>query len=99
MSTSVETFFLITVNTDGTLSSYTEIPENMPVAARTANTFDVYQSSKQIVDEFEQSMLADRIAKTVVAQLNLPAKSEVPNRIKDALKERGIDPESVTPTA
>lgn len=94
----VETFFLITVNTDGTLSSYTEIPQDMPEAARVANTFDVYQSSKQIVDEFEQSMLADRIAKTVIAQLQ-PSKPDVPSRVKDALKERGIDPESVTPTA
>lgn len=92
----IETYFLITVNTDGTLTSYTEVPAEAPVAARVATNFDVYEAAKQIVQEFDNQLLADRIARAVVAQLT--PKAETPaDKIKDALKERGIKPESVTP--
>jgi hypothetical protein len=88
----VETFFLITVNEDGTLTSYAEMPETMPEAKRPATNFDVFNTSKQIVDEFEQSLLANKVANAVLAALQPQAQS-VPESVKDKLKERGINPE------
>jgi hypothetical protein len=92
----VETFFIIAVNDDGSLTSHAQWPETPLAANRLATTFDIYQSSKQIVDEFEQQALADRIARTVVASMKPPTTS-VPSVVADALKERGINPESITP--
>lgn len=92
----IQTYFLITVSDDGSITSYTEIPEDLK-AERVANNFDVYQAAKQIVDEFDQQLQADRIARTVAAMLAPKQESPV-DKVRDALKERGIDPESVTPT-
>lgn len=92
----LQTYFLITVGKDGEITSYTEVPENLE-AERVANNYDVYLAAKQIVEEFDQQLQADRIARTVVAMLS--PKQETPaSRVKDALKERGIDPESTAPT-
>ena len=95
----VETFFIIAVNDDGSLTSHTQWPDEPIVPQRFATTYDIFQSSKQIVDEFEQQVLAERIAKMVAAQLTVKEAPSVPDRLKDALKERGIDPESIAPTA
>lgn len=92
----VETYYLITVNTDGTLTSYTEIPKELPEVNRVATTFDVFQASKQISEEFQNQILADRVAQTVINALS-PAVETPVDKIKDKLKERGIDPESITP--
>jgi hypothetical protein len=92
-----ETYFLITVNEDGTLTSYTSIPETLPEVNREATNWDVYSAAKQIVEEFDRSILVDRILQGV-AGLVAPAPVATPtDKMKDALKERGIDPESVTP--
>lgn len=89
----IETLFLITVNEDGTLTSFGELPKELPEVKRPANNFDVYQAAKQIVDEFEQNILANRIAQVVIGALK-PAETPMSDRIKDKLKERGIEPES-----
>ena len=91
----METFFLITVNEDGTLTSYAEMPENLPEAKRVATNYDVYQAAKQIADEFEMGLLADRVATKVIATL-MPPVTTPADAIKDKLKERGINPESAT---
>lgn len=90
----VETFFLITVNEDGTLTTYPEIPEKMPEAARKANNWDVYSSARQIVEEFDQTTLANKVASTVLAALTPQTPQGIPDVLKDKLKERGINPES-----
>jgi hypothetical protein len=92
----VETFFLLSVNEDGSLTSYTTIPEDLPEANRTATTWDVYQTARQIVEEFDRKMLVDQVIQGVVGALMPPTQS-VQDKVKDALKDRGIDPESVTP--
>jgi hypothetical protein len=89
----VETYFLVAVNKDSTLATYAEVPEEGLVRERPANNYDVYQASKQIVDEFEQSMFANKVAQIVMANLN-PPKESVPDKVKDKLKERGIQPEN-----
>jgi hypothetical protein len=95
----VETFFLVAVNEDGTLTTYGEVPEELPEAGRTANNWDVYQAAKQIVDEFDTNLLANRVAQTVIQALASQAQQapSVPSTLKEKLKERGIDPESITP--
>lgn len=92
----VETFFVTVLNADGTLTTWNKIPENLPTEGRPANNLDIYNASKQIVDEFQNSMLADRVARQVIASL-APATQKVSDKVADALKERGINPESITP--
>jgi hypothetical protein len=93
----VETFFLITVNDDGTLTSQTELPTEAIEAKRVATNWDVYATAKQIVEEFDRQLLIDRVVTGVVAQLTQPTPTPSA-KVKDALKERGIDPESIAPT-
>lgn len=88
----------MTVNEDGTLTTYGEVPKELPEASRVANNYDVYQAAKQIVEEFDTNMIANRVAATVIAALQ-PQGPSVPSALKEKLKERGIDPESVSPTA
>lgn len=90
----VETFFLVTVNEDGTMTTYPEIPAEMPAANRKANNWDVYDAARQIVDEFDQTALANKVAATVLAALAPQTPQGIPDVLKDKLKERGINPES-----
>lgn len=90
----VETFFLVTVNEDGTLTTYPEIPAEMPEANRKANNWDVYEASRQIVDEFDQTTLANKVVSAVLAALAPQTPQGIPDVLKDKLKERGIHPES-----
>lgn len=93
----VETYFLLTVNEDGTLTSYTEVPAELPEQKRVATNWDVYATAKQIVEEFDRQLLVDRVVQGI-AGLLAPAPVATPSdKVKDALKERGIDPESATP--
>jgi hypothetical protein len=78
--------------------TYTQLPEEELTAVRQATTEDTYQTSRQIVDEIERNDLAVRVSNIVLSQLQ-PKPEHVPDKIKDALKERGIDPESIAPTA
>jgi hypothetical protein len=60
--------------------------------SRKANTFDIYQTSKELVSDIESQLLADRIARTVVAQLQpKDAAEEIKSKIINALSDRGID--------
>lgn len=97
MAIDVETFFLVTVTPEGGFVTYTKLPEEELNATRQATTGDVFNISKQIVTEIEQSILVDRIVNTLAQAINPPAPETVSDKVKDALKERGIDPESVTP--
>jgi hypothetical protein len=97
MALNVETFFLVTVTPDGGFVTYTKMPEEPIEAARQATTHDVYMVSQQIVKELDQQMLVERIAMAVANALVPAPEPTVPDRLKDALKERGIDPESITP--
>jgi Pyruvate/2-oxoacid:ferredoxin oxidoreductase gamma subunit len=96
----VETLFLVTVNEDGTLTTYSEIPKELPEAERVANNYDVYEAAKQIVDEFDTNLIANKVAQTVLQALasQVPQGPSVSSAVKDKLKERGIDPESITAT-
>jgi hypothetical protein len=93
----IETYFVVVINADGTFSTTNAVPETE--AARPANTLDIYNVSKQIVQEVDSQILTDRIVSAVsqvIAAQNQPP-AEVSAKVKEKLKERGIDPESITP--
>ena len=97
MAINVDTYFLVTVTPEGGFVTYTKLPEEELVSTRQANTADVFNISKQIVAEIEQSILVERIVNTLAQAINPPQPETVSDKVKEALKDRGIDPESVTP--
>lgn len=92
MSANFETFFMVLVNKDGTLATFSELPEKAPEVDHTATNYDVYRAAKDIVEEFEATILAQRVAQVVISQLN-PPKSSPSDMVKEALNNRGISPE------
>lgn len=91
-----ETYFLVVVNQDGTFTTYAEIPSELPEVARRATNYEVYQTCKSIAEEFDTQILVDRITKSVVGTL-MPPQPTVADKVTEKLKDRGINPESVTP--
>lgn len=91
-----EYFYIVVRGEDGSLVTYNEYPEEDIVAARKAVTADMFESSKQIVTEVEQNDFAARVADLVMAKLK-PEAPKLSDAVLDALKKRGIDPESVKP--
>ena len=85
----IQAGYSVIIKADGTL-------ETMPVtenATRTATTYDIYQTSKQLVSEIDDLLLAERVAKAVVEALQPATPSEQQRaKIAEALSERGIDP-------
>lgn len=83
--------YTVTVNEDGSIAT-----EAVPAAEgvmRTATTFDIYQSSKELVFDIESQLLADRISKSVADKLQpTDSAAEIKSKIIDALSDRGITP-------
>jgi len=80
--------YVVTINDDGTISTGS-VEEGMQ---RAATTFDIYQTSKELISDIESQLLAERIAKMVVANLQpTDAASEIKAKIIDALSDRGIN--------
>ena len=92
----IETYYIVVLHEDGTLSTTDTLPELNEETLRPATIADIYTSSQQLVKEIDQQALVTRIVEEV-AKLN-PAPPAVSDRMKEALKSRGIDPESVTIT-
>ena len=89
----VDSYFIAAINADGTITTMPEMPEGGIEAARPVTNYDVYQTAKQIVEEFESSVLAQKVASTVLAMMN-QGKDHPASKVKDALKERGIKTDS-----
>jgi len=84
--------YTVTINEDGSLSTVSSEPGED--VTRQATTFDIYQSSKELVSEIEQRLLSDRIAASVARLLKpVDASAEIKSKIIDALSDRGINPE------
>lgn len=80
--------YTVTINDDGSVTTKsTPIEDGI---SRQATTFDIYQTSKELVSEIENRLLADRIAASVAARLN-PQEPTYTDKIKDALNDRGIE--------
>ena len=95
----VETLFLVAVNTDGTFTAMLEHPETLPEVKRAPTSFDVYQTSQQIVKEIDAQILVERLANTVVALFTPPQEETVADKVSEKLKERKVKPEDDAPSA
>lgn len=85
----IQAAYTVVINLDGTLET---IPANEGVL-RSATTYDIYQTSKQLASEIDSFLLADRVAKAVVEALQpVPPSEQQRSKIAEALSERGIDP-------
>lgn len=87
-----ETYFIAVINPDGTITTMPDLPEGGIERSRSVTNYDVYQTAKQIVDEFESSILADKVARAVLSAMS-PEAPSVSDKVKEALKERGVTPE------
>jgi hypothetical protein len=87
----VHAAYVVVINEDGTLSSTLIKPGN-PVffdVERATTTYDVFTTSKELANEIESQVMADRISKAVIARLT-PAdpSAEAKARIAEALANR-----------
>jgi hypothetical protein len=84
--------FTITSLTDGSLRTSVEPADETNRLSRTASTFDIYQSCKEISQDIESMMLADRVARAVVANIQpTDTSKELRERLLSALSDRGIE--------
>lgn len=84
-----ETYFIAVLAKNGQVITLPEMPEDGIQAERPVTNYDVYETSRQVVEEFNNSLLAQKVAEMVVAAMNQP-EPQVSDKIKDALKERGF---------
>jgi hypothetical protein len=71
---------------------FTEVLEPSEVIQRRATTFDIYQTSRELVSDIESQLLADRVARTVLASLQPKDNvAEFKEKLINALSDRGID--------
>jgi hypothetical protein len=83
--------YTVTVHEDGSIT--TESHAATEEVSRVATPFDIYQSSKELVFDIESQLLADRISRSVVAQMQpTDSAAEIKSKIIDALSDRGITP-------
>jgi hypothetical protein len=92
MENQIDTYFISVINSDGTITTMPDFPEGGLTKIRNVTNYDVYQTAKQIVDEFEATVLADKVARSVLQALN-PDVPTVSDKVKEALKERGVNTE------
>lgn len=86
----IQAGYTVIINLDGTIK--TEILTESELVARRASTFDIYQTSKELVSDIESQLLADRVARTVLANLHpKDSAAELKEKLLNALSDRGID--------
>jgi len=80
----------VLVGLDGTIN--TQLFEATEEFARKATTFDVYSSSRDLVQDIESQMLASRISKAVLdGMAATDPKKEAREKLISALSNRGIE--------
>lgn len=83
----IQAGFSVVINEDGTLSTHV-FPASDTVT-RQATTYDIFGCCKELVEDIESQLLADRISKAVVAKLMPPTTEEMAKvRIAEALANR-----------
>lgn len=89
MAEELQASYVVEINKDGSITT-----QAVTVGVtRKATTYDIYQTSKQLASEIEELLLADRIAKHLIAAMQPADPSEEQRKkIAEALSERGIDP-------
>lgn len=91
---SFNTGYVTVINEDGTLQTLLlKANEEFTIKVnRDATTYDVYNASKITAEDIEQQLLADRVARTVLVNLQpKDAAEEIKSKIINALSDRGID--------
>lgn len=90
----VHAAYVVVLNSNGTLNT-TLVKPGSPInfgVERASTTYDVFVTSKQLVHEIETSILADRVAATVLQNLQpKDSAAETAEKIKEALNDRGIE--------
>lgn len=83
--------YTVVMRADGTLTTHVA-PVDDEVERR-ASRYDIFTSSKELVTDIENQLLADRIATAVAAKLTPPdSAEELKGKLLNALSERGIEP-------
>lgn len=91
----VDTYYVTILYADGTMATTDAVPDLTGMEVRSATVADIYTTSQQLVKEIDQQSLVNRIVEEI-AKLN-PAPQTVSERMKEAMRSRGIDPESIVP--
>lgn len=82
--------YIVFINLDGTIK--TELLPASESIERQSTTFDIYQTSKELVSDIESHLLADRVAERVVRAIQPRDESaDFKAKLINALTERGID--------
>lgn len=82
--------YTVIVGMDGSLN--TQIAEPSDTISRKANSFDIYTTCKDIAHDIDSQILADRVSKTVLANLRpQDSAKELREKLISALSDRGID--------
>ena len=85
-----ETYFIAVLSKNGQVITLPEMPEGGIKAERPVTNYDVFETSRQVVEEFNNSLLAQKIAELLLPVLMGPQSPQVSDKVKDALKERGF---------
>ena len=86
----IQAAYTVGIRLDGTV--FTEVLEPSEIIQRRATTFDIYQTSRELVSDIESQLLADRVARTVLASLQPKDNvAEFKEKLINALSDRGID--------
>jgi len=79
--------YLVIIEENGSIT--TEIVKDREKTQRDATTYDIYESSKELVSDIDSHLLADRVAQKVVALMKpVDQTEELKTRLINALTER-----------
>ena len=91
-----ETYFIAVLSKNGQVITLPEMPENGIKADRPVTNYDVYETSRQVVEEFNNSLLAQKITEMLLPALLNPPTQQVSDKVKEALKERGFQTDTTS---
>ena len=90
----IQAAYTVIIRSDGTI--VTDIVEPNEGVQRKATTFDIYQTSKELVSDIESQLMADRVSRAVVEALKPKNDAEeIRSKVLDALNDRNIEKPSV----
>lgn len=97
MENPIKTFYVVAVHENGAITTHLELPADLPEGLPQATVADVYETSRQIVDEFNRNLLVNKVTEALV-QLLTPAPEETPqDKVREALNKRAAKADSDTP--
>jgi hypothetical protein len=89
----IETVFTVVLNKDASINVLVDAPEKPIVGERQAINADIYKFAKQVVEEFDRGLLIEALVNALTPILVPQEEAALPEKVKEALKERGITPE------